>query len=78
MAPMLERLQPMDSSMGLRKTAREKSVPMDMVMMTKAAPAHPAVEESLRHEVAIALSRTGMSKSSATTMPAASVPHAKP
>jgi len=37
-----------------------------------------AVEELLRHEVAIALSRTGMSKSSATTMAAASVTHAAP
>ena len=35
---MPERLQPMDSSMGRRKTPRVKSVPMDMVMMTKAAP----------------------------------------
>jgi hypothetical protein len=47
MAPMPERLQPIDSS-----------------------------EETLRHEVAVVLSRTGMSKSSATTIPAASVTHA--
>ena len=34
----LERAQPMESSRGLRNTASEKSVPMAMVMMTKAAP----------------------------------------
>ena len=34
---MLERLQPMESSSGLRKMASVKSMPMDMVMMTKAA-----------------------------------------
>jgi hypothetical protein len=38
MALTLERAQPMESSRGLRKTASEKSVPMAMVMMTKAAP----------------------------------------
>ena len=35
---MLVRLQPIASSIGLRKTARVKSIPMDMEMMTKAAP----------------------------------------
>src|SRR5438046_3081620 len=37
-APMLERLHPMLSSIGLRNTARVKRVPIDSVMMTNAAP----------------------------------------
>lgn len=36
-APMLERLDPMASSMGFKKTPSVKSVPMDSVMMAKAA-----------------------------------------
>jgi hypothetical protein len=38
MALTLERTQPIESSSGLRNTASEKSVPMAIVMMTKAAP----------------------------------------
>ncbi len=34
---MPDRLQPIESSMGRRKTPSVKSVPMDIVMMTKAA-----------------------------------------
>ena len=43
MALTLDRAQPTESSSGLRKTAREKSVPTAIVMMTKAAPSttHP-------------------------------------
>ena len=38
MPPTLERAHPTESSRGLRKTARQKSVPMAIVMMRKAAP----------------------------------------
>jgi hypothetical protein len=34
---MPDRLQPMESSIGLRKTARVNRVPIDMAMMTNAA-----------------------------------------
>jgi hypothetical protein len=37
MAPMPERLQPIESSIGFRKTPRVNSVPIDMVMTTNAA-----------------------------------------
>ena len=35
---MLDRLQPMPSSIGLRKTPSVKSVPIESAMMAKAAP----------------------------------------
>src|SRR5262245_8456618 len=38
MAPMLDRLHPRESSIGLRNTARVNSVPIDMLMTTNAAP----------------------------------------
>ncbi len=38
MAPMPERLQPIDSSIGFRKTPSVKRVPIDMLMTMNAAP----------------------------------------